>query len=218
MTLLMYGAGGLAKELYDVIMRSMPERWERIYFIDDFADEGECYLSERMHLETAIEKVGGCVENIEGIVAVGEPSAREKLAQRLESKGIKLATVIDKTALVSPTAKIGKGTIVFEMASIHADVRIGENCIIQPYTCIGHETVIGDSTVISGHVSPGGATVFGNRVFVGMGAVIKEKLSVGDDAIVGMGSVVYRDVESGVVVLGNPARVTKGNSEHKVFQ
>jgi sugar O-acyltransferase (sialic acid O-acetyltransferase NeuD family) len=218
MTLLIYGAGGFAKELYDIIMRSMPERWEKIYFIDDFADEGECYLSERLHLETAIEKAGGCIDKIEGIVAVGEPSAREKLAQRLETKGIKLATVIDKTALVSPTAKIGKGTIVCEMATIHADVQIGENCIIQPYATVGHDIVIGNSSVIGPHVIPGGEDVLGNRVYVGMGTVIKEKLNVGDDAIIGMGSVVFRNVESSTTVVGNPARVTIGNPEHKVFK
>jgi sugar O-acyltransferase (sialic acid O-acetyltransferase NeuD family) len=218
MTLLIYGAGGFATELYDIIMRSMPERWEKIYFIDDFADEGECYLSEKLHLETAIEKAGDCIDEIEGIVAVGEPSAREKLAQRLEAKGIKLATIIDRTALVSPTAKIGKGTVVCEMATIHADVRIGENCIIHPYASIGHDITVGDSTVMGAHVSPGGGDVFGNRVYVGMNAVIKEKLNVGDDAIIGMGSVVFRDVEGGTTVVGNPARVTKGNPEHKVFK
>ena len=29
---------------------------------------------------------------------------------------------------------------------------------------------------------------------------------------------VFRDLEDGVTVVGNPARVTKGNSEHKVFR
>jgi serine acetyltransferase len=32
-----------------------------------------------------------------------------------------------------------------------------------------------------------------------------------------MGSMVFRNVENGATVVGNPARVTKGNNEHKVF-
>ena len=46
---------------------------------------------------------------------------------------------------------------------------------------------------------------------------IKEKLSVGNDAIIGMGAAVFRDVEAGTTVVGNPARVTRGNDKHKVF-
>ena len=44
-----------------------------------------------------------------------------------------------------------------------------------------------------------------------------KSLNIGDDAIIGMGSVVFRDVPSGVIVLGNPARETRGNAEHKIF-
>ena len=41
MKLLLYGAGGLAKETYDIVVRSYPEKYEKIYFIDDFVEEAE---------------------------------------------------------------------------------------------------------------------------------------------------------------------------------
>ena len=47
---------------------------------------------------------------------------------------------------------------------------------------------------------------------------IHNRVKIGNEAIVGMGSMVFRDLEDGVTVVGNPARVTKGNSEHKVFR
>lgn len=50
-------------------------------------------------------------------------------------------------------------------------------------------------------------TVIGDRVFVGASAIILPGVTIGSDAIVGAGSVVTKDVPSGSVVAGNPARV-----------
>ena len=57
----------------------------------------------------------------------------------------------------------------------------------------------------------------GKRVFLGMHATVKEKLIIGDDAIISMSAAVFRDLKPEVTVVGNPARETKGNIEHKVF-
>lgn len=52
-----------------------------------------------------------------------------------------------------------------------------------------------------------GAVKIGNRVFVGANATILPGVTIGDDAVIGAGSVVTRDVPSGMVVAGVPARV-----------
>lgn len=51
-----------------------------------------------------------------------------------------------------------------------------------------------------------GAVKIGNRVFVGANATILPGVTIGDDAVIGAGSVVTRDVASGMVVAGVPAR------------
>ena len=43
----------------------------------------------------------------------------------------------------------------------------------------------------------------------GQSAAIRQGVRVGDGALVGMGAVVVKDVEPGVVVMGNPAVVKK---------
>ena len=45
-----------------------------------------------------------------------------------------------------------------------------------------------------------------------------QKVNIGSHAIVGMGSMVFKEVPDGATVVGNPARITKGNAEHRVFQ
>lgn len=217
MKLLIYGAGGLAKEVYDIVARTYSDKYEKIYFIDDFVEEGDFYLSETIHFDSIPNMFKDEMDNIEGVVAVGEPSYREMLTKKFEDAEVSLATIIDKTALISPTAKIEKGSIICEFVTIHADVHIGKGCLIQPFTNIGHDIKIGDFTVISSACAPGGVSIFGKRVYMGMNATSKEKISIGDDAVISMGAVVFRDVEDGATVVGNPARVTRGNDQHKVF-
>ena len=215
MILGIYGSGGLGREIYEVAVRcnAIPRYWSEIVFIDDSCEEGSYCGTKRIHFDTVLESAT-CYECV---VAVGEPSARETLFLRLMGNDIKLASLIDPTAIVSRTATIGAGSIICEYSTIHAGVELGRNTLIQPFCNIGHDIIVGDHSVLSTFCAPGGGAVFGERVYVGMQASIMELLDIGDDVIIAMGSSVFRDVPAGATVVGNPARITRGNDEHKVF-
>lgn len=48
-----------------------------------------------------------------------------------------------------------------------------------------------------------------NRVWIGSRATILKGVKIGSDAVIGMGAIVTKDVQSGTVVAGNPAKVIK---------
>lgn len=52
-----------------------------------------------------------------------------------------------------------------------------------------------------------GKVEIGNNVFIGAGSVILPNVKIGNNVIIGANSVVSKDIESNVVVAGNPARV-----------
>jgi sugar O-acyltransferase (sialic acid O-acetyltransferase NeuD family) len=216
MLLGIYGSGGLGCEIYEIAIRynTMHSSWDKILFIDDINEEGNYFGTERIKFDTLLKNK----DDYECIVAVGEPSTREKLYDKLINESVKITSLVDLTSIISPTSKIGLGTIICEFSTIHTGVEIGQNVLIQPFCDIGHDIKIGDHTVISPHCAPGGSTVFGKRVYAGMQSTIKEKLIIGDDAIIAMGSSLFLDTPAGSTVLGNPARVTRGNAEHKVFK
>lgn len=215
MILGIYGAGGLGREVYDLAIRinTISRRWEKIIFIDDFSDEREHEGVKKVKFSAVLDYKN----EFECIIAIGEPSLREFLCKKVLAENINLTTLIDPTAIISPLAKIQEGAIVCEYSTIHAGAKIGCNALIQPFCCIGHDIIVGDHTVLSSYCAPGGGTVFGSRVFVGLHAALKESLNIGNDVIIGMGSIVYRDIPDGATVVGNPARITKGNDEQKVF-
>ena len=67
---------------------------------------------------------------------------------------------------------------------------------------------------IMGIVKIGHVTI-GNRVFVGLGTIILPNVTIGDNVIVGAGSVVSRNLPSGTVCAGSPARVLCTLEEYK---
>ena len=216
MILGIYGSRGLGREIYEIALRRnvVSSLWNQIVFIDDFSVEGDYFGTKRIQFDALLKIKSEC----ECVIAVGEPAGREKLFQKLSESDIKLTCLIDPTAIISPSAEIQNGAIICEYATIHTGVTLGYNTLIQPFCDIGHDIKVGNHTVLSPYCVPGGGTVIGDRVFVGLHSAIKESLSIGNDAVVGMGSVVFRDVPVGATVVGNPARVTKGNDEHKVFK
>lgn len=52
-----------------------------------------------------------------------------------------------------------------------------------------------------------GKVAIGDRVFVGASAIILPGVTIGSDVIIGAGSIVTEDISSGVVAVGNPARI-----------
>lgn len=58
-----------------------------------------------------------------------------------------------------------------------------------------------------------GYTQIGNYVDIGANAVIIGPITVGDNVVIGAGAVVVKDVPSGFIVAGNPAKIIKENKE-----
>ena len=52
-------------------------------------------------------------------------------------------------------------------------------------------------------------TKIGKKCFIGANAIIMPGVSIGDFVIVGSGAVVTKDVSSGCIVAGNPARILR---------
>lgn len=216
MILFIYGSGGLGKEVYDLACRIniVKNMWSKISFIDDIREENslnnvKVYKFDQLLLEK---------DNCECIIAVGEPNLREKLFNKLKSNGLKIATLIDPSATISPFAIINEGCIISPWVLVSSGAFIDSNCLIQTYVNIGHDIRIGRHSVFSSCVCPGGFDVFGEKVYIGMGSLIREKLNIGDNVIISMGSSVFNDIPSDVIVMGNPARVIRKNEVGKIFK
>ncbi|WP_426712958.1 acetyltransferase [Cronobacter muytjensii] len=212
MKLGIYGAGGLGREVLTLAraMNQCMSRWSEIFFIDDVTDAREVYGA-------AVLRFDARPVECEVAIAIGEPALRQRLAQKLAGVA-PLATLIHPNVDIPTQSEIRPGAIICDGAFISCGVTIGENVLIQPRACVGHDCVIGAYSVVSSLVALAGHCEVGERVFIGMNSCVKEQTRIGDDAIVGMGSAVFSDVADATIVLGNPARAMRQNTQGKVFK
>lgn len=217
MVLFIYGASSAAREVYDMVERnrSLRDRYTAIYFIDDFQDEADFYGEKRIRFSSCGEYADP--KEAEFIIAVGEPSARRLLYDKVVSAGYALTTLIDETAIISHTAKISAGCIIGAGSVVSSDAVIKENCFLTFQIIVGHDAVVNRDCMVCVHVMVGSSSVVGEQTFLGVDSSMKQGVNIGSRVIVGLGSKMFRDVEDGATVIGNPARVTKGNTDHKVF-
>jgi len=52
-------------------------------------------------------------------------------------------------------------------------------------------------------------TYIGDNCFIGAGSIVMPGVKIGDGSVIGAGSVVTKDIPSGSLAVGNPARVIK---------
>ncbi len=141
-----------------------------------------------------------------GVGSIGNTGPRKRLFQMGLDHYLGPLTVIHSSAVVSPWAKVGGGSLLFPRSVVNPGARVGRNVIVNSGAIVEHDCVLEDHVhVATGAILAGTVTV-GESAHIGCGAVVKEGITVGPAAIVGAGAVIIRDVGQGEVVAGVPAR------------
>lgn len=210
MTLAIYCAGGLGKEII-ALARSV-NVWNEIIFVDDITD-ADWHAGAKVF---RFNDLRGYNDELEFIIANGEPAVRESLYNKIKGAGYKMATVCGPSCTIFPGATVGEGC-VFLAGAISADVVIGPNVLFNGEVVVGHDTVIGAHSVLSHTCFIGGHTEVGDRVYLAPGSMVKDRIKIGDDAIISLGAIILRRVKERAIMLGNPAKRIGFNTEGKVF-
>lgn len=93
-------------------------------------------------------------------VATGSSAHRLELMRQLEEAHYAIALLVHPSAIVSPSAQIGKGTMVEATAVIASNVTISSGCILLAGSIAHHGCVIGAGCCIAcNEVVPAGAVM-----------------------------------------------------------
>ena len=141
------------------------------------------------------------------IAAAFSPLRRRCLVELAIQMGFTPAdAVIDPTAVVAHSARVGRGTFINAGSVIGALSMIGDHIVFNRSSSAGHHTVLANFVSIGPGVTLAGNIRVGEGSIIGAGSTILPDLRIGAGAIVAAGSVVRRHVPDGVLVDGNPAR------------
>jgi UDP-perosamine 4-acetyltransferase len=146
-------------------------------------------------------------------VAIGNNEVRERVAARVTGLGFELATIVSPHAWVSPSVKLGPGTVVMAGAIIQVEASIGACGIVNTGASIDHECMLGRAVHAAPHSTLCGNVVAGNRVWIGAGSTIIEGRKLADDVFVAAGATVVYDMPVPSTRCGGvPARVLRQRS------
>lgn len=213
--IIIMGCGGHAKSVCDTVMAL--HEYDVAGFIDAGAKETyEVYHGIRcIGTDDDLEKLyqSGIHFAAIGIGFMGQSKVRDKIYCRLKQIGFKLPAVVDPSANVADTVRLGDAVFVGKNAVVNADAVIGAAVILNTASLVEHDCAVGDFS----HIAVGGCLCGGVKVgehcLVGANTTIIQEVSVADHTIIGAGSVVTENVPAFCTAAGVPARIIKEKKE-----
>jgi sugar O-acyltransferase (sialic acid O-acetyltransferase NeuD family) len=208
-SLFIIGAGGFGREALEATRACnlVQPTWDVLGFLDDDP-------ALQQHDVDGVPVVGRVDDlarhpSASAVVTIGNPSNftwRRKIVERLGSPPGRWATVVHPAASLASSARVGPGSVVLAGVVATTGVEIGAHVAVMPGVVLTHDDVVGDFATLASGVRLSGGVHVGEGAYIGAGAVIRENCRIGAWAVVGMAAGVTRDIPSGEVWAGLPAR------------
>lgn len=205
MKIAIIGQGGHSKVIQDIILSNngyeiigyLDDRYENIVTVDNH------YFGP---ISTACDMIH-YFHQVNFIIAIGNNKVRKRIVEKLCLSDELYITLIHKTAVVSPSAKIGNGTVVMPNVVINADSQIGNHAIINTSSVVEHDNIIGDFVHISPQATLTGSVIIEEGAHIGAAATVIPGVKVSEWSIIGAGAVVINDMPPNCIAVGIPAKV-----------
>lgn len=205
------GDSGHSKVVADVIQSNddmivigkLDDKYEQVFIEDKIVKGPVNHLQKLMDDEPELGIIFG----------IGSNLIRKKLVLQFGLSSEMYANAVHASAVVSPSAEIGFGTVVMPGAIINADARIGEHAIVNSGSVIEHDCNLGDFVHISPQAVLSGGVSVGVGTHIGVATSIIPLKKIGAWSILGAGAVVVTDIKDRVTAVGIPAKPIKVHEE-----
>lgn len=199
--LIIYGGGGHAKALIDLI------RTVGGYRIVGVLDDNPAIRGELL----GVPVLGGAEQlsllygqgirlAVNAVGGIGNVKIRIQVFERLAQAGFAFPNLVHPRAVREASAILSAGVQVFPLAYVGSEVQVGFGSILNTGAIVSHECILGDFVNISPGAILAGQVQVGSGALVGMGATINLQVKVGAGARIGNGATVKSDVPEGGVV------------------
>jgi len=208
--IIIVGAGGFGREVFHWLqdwidfdaIRKCEFQIKGFFSLDDSELDGFDMPVEILGHENSYE----VQQNDVFVMGIGQTARKRKVAQRLAELNAQLFTLIHPTAIVCPSAKIGKGVVVCPFATVSAHVELGDFVMLNAHASIGHDCVVGDYCVLSGYANLNGHVTLESEVFLGTRATVVASKTVGRQSRVSAHALVVSNVPQQTTVLSSAGR------------
>ena len=200
----LYGAGGHSRVILEIL------ECQGVTVLGIYDDDPANVRNRELEVSSGIRLLGqDSVTDFDApfIITVGNNARRAEISWLLDAP--EYGKAIHPTAIVSPRAVIGDGSVVIQGSIIQAATQIGRHVLVNTGASIGHDNVIADFAHISPHATLCGHVEVGEGTHIGAGAIVIPSIKIGRWCTIGAGTVVIRDIPDFAVEVGNPAKIIK---------
>lgn len=206
--LVIYGAGGLGREVLSLIRRDYADVWKVIGFIDDAQDSPETVEGVRVYKKDFLRS-----RSLAVVIAIGDPLIKAQVCENLLlNKNLIFPNIISRKAYIDTNAHIGKGNIITDFCWISTNAIIEDGVLINVATTVGHDTKVGSYTSIMPQCAISGQVEIGRESLIGAKSFILQGKHIGQNAVVAAGGCVFRNIDEYETVWGNPAHTLVKNN------
>lgn len=199
--LIIVGAGGFGREVAWTVERINSAEPGGMWNLIGYADDDPAKASgnfEGYPLLGSVDKVSRDIPGASVFIALGDNELRESIYKRL--RGHDFPSLIDPSALVSPTVEYRHGVYIAQGCVVSAGADIGKFVILNARSGVGHDCRVGDFSNICPGVSLSGHTTLGDGVFMGTNSCTAPGVTIGCRAKVTCGMPVLTDLAAGEFV------------------
>lgn len=165
---------------------------------------GEVKLGEECYIGCGVKLVGKVEIGNNVIIRENTVIGADGLSTDRDVNGKAITMPQFGGVRIEDNVKIGANVVIARGAI--DDTVLKRGCKIDNSTFISHNVEVGQDTFIVGETIMFGSSKIGERSFISGNSTVRNKVEIGDDVIIGMGSVVTKNVTSGRIVYGNPAK------------
>lgn len=203
--IIIVGAGGFGREVYNWAMNSFPHEQYRIKGflsnnskdLDRFGMKVDILGDENTYEIEATDRF---------LFAIGNIDAKKRIVENMKVKGAQFLSLIHPTAIVSNTAKIGEGVIICPFVTVSDHVVIGDFVMMNFYSSCGHDANIGKYCIFSPYATVNGFSILEDEVFLGTHSTITAYRRICYRAKISANSLALWDVPQRSFLYGVPGK------------
>lgn len=200
--LLIYGAGGHAKSVMEMVLQN------QAYAIAGIVDDDPALTGKQVlgipvlgsRAILAALKAHGVRLAANGVGGILDINVRVRVYAALEQAGFSFPAIQHPRATLEPSASVEDGVQVFANAYIGSQALLKSRCMVNTNAVVSHDCVIGAYS----HIAPGallaGHVHVGERSLVGMGVTTAIGVRIGDGVRIGNSAILLADVPDRTII------------------